>query len=159
MTVIDPNDVLALLEPGPQPFGQLQAWLGNPKTADLGQVLARMADAGQVKRFGKPRQWALGNFSAPIGRPRKPQSLGRAPRPMTSPRPKAPTSATGAGSWWTTPAVQADRSAFHAAQAAAHDAMRLSKFGRPTAHLNTISGTDERGLRAELRARRQADAR
>lgn len=140
---VNPDEVLALLEAGPQPFAQLQAWLGSADPWPLRRALETLRRAGHVRVVGQPRHWALAAGPPVNGR------VTRAPADARA------TAATGPGSWWTTPAAQADRVAFSQAQAAAHAAMRASKFGHVlVARTNTISGTDEQGLRTDLTLRR-----
>src|ERR1051325_7725002 len=62
------DEILALLEEGPQAFAQLRAWL-SAENDSLRHELRRLVAAGQIKRTGVDEKWALASYVAPNGRP------------------------------------------------------------------------------------------
>jgi len=66
--VVDPLDVLAVLEERPYLEDELVALFDVPWNV-LRFVLKGLSTAGQVKRVGTERKWALSSYQAPVQRP------------------------------------------------------------------------------------------
>lgn len=67
--MISRDDLLVLLEDGPQSPAQLAIWLGTTSGAVV-QTLRAMAKSGRVKTVGIQRQWALASYQGgPVDRP------------------------------------------------------------------------------------------
>jgi hypothetical protein len=94
--MIDQNDVLALLEAGPQAQADLTIWLSHVALDDetnarlVRHELNRMKRAGQIKRVGEVGRLALASYVAPIGRPPNPDKPPRVRQRTVRPVPCIP---------------------------------------------------------------------
>lgn len=61
------EELLALLEEGPQAAAALARWLQRPRI-EVAHHLRRMATDGHVKQVGTAKQWALATFTPTLGR-------------------------------------------------------------------------------------------
>lgn len=75
MNGINADDLIALLEPGPQTTSQLAAWLQVP-ARDVAKQLESMRHADLVKRVGEwnLQRWALGEWEPPAAPAAKPKT-------------------------------------------------------------------------------------
>jgi hypothetical protein len=116
------EELLALLEEGPQATAALAQWLQRPRL-EVAHALRRMAGDGYVKQVGTAKQWALASFHPVSGR--KPtldrEAIRRPDRPSTV---KGPTDQEL--SFW----VGCDRAELNRRIVQRQEAMRNSKAAR-----------------------------
>lgn len=98
------DDIVALLEDGPQETGKLAEWLGHPQ-ARVVAACNGLVKAGTLQRLPHPdRRWALASFVAPaslLERISASQRVDAKPLRQPQERPPSQSVPTGApSSWW-----------------------------------------------------------
>jgi hypothetical protein len=121
---VNREDVLAVLEAGPQSTSALATWLSQPSPV-VHAALTAMARDELVVRVARTRAWALPSMVPPGAREKLiVRTCSR--KPLRQPKAPTSVSADAAPSWW----VGKDRSAFTRAAAENLERMQGSKMAR-----------------------------
>ncbi len=124
---VNRSDLVALLEPGPQPVGALAEWLNQPP-AIVRAALIAMAREQLVVQVGEA--WALAFMTAPA--PRRLRRWQRLPHQKPT-LPANPPLSSASVSWW----LDLSWDEFSAAARAQQPRMRASKMGRKASILES----------------------